>query len=53
MINVVLVDKLRMHLLWQLNSDKLKNDLPLNSPDYDTFFTSGEKGYLDYSVAMK
>lgn len=30
---------------------KLENDLPLNSPDYDTFFTPGEKGYLDYPMA--
>lgn len=24
------------------------NDLPLNEPDYDTFYTPGEKGYIDY-----
>lgn len=30
---------------------KFENDLPLNSPDYDTFFTPGEKGYLDYPLA--
>jgi len=32
---------------------KFKNDLPLNNPDYDTFFTSDEKGYLDYSLALQ
>lgn len=33
--------------------DKMKNDLALNNPDYDTFYTPGEKGYTDYSVAVK
>ncbi|MCC6545140.1 MAG: alkene reductase [Nitrospirae bacterium] len=28
--------------------NKMKNDLPLNKPDYDTFYTPGEKGYIDY-----
>lgn len=32
---------------------KLENDLPLNNPDYDTFYTPDEKGYLDYPVAAK
>ena len=32
---------------------KLENDLSLNMPDYDTFFTPGEKGYLDYPTATK
>ncbi len=32
---------------------KLENDIPLNNPDYDTFFTPGEKGYLDYPTACK
>lgn len=27
---------------------RLKNDLPLNQPDFDTFYTPGEKGYTDY-----
>ena len=26
------------------------NDLPLNEPDYDTFYTPGEKGYIDYPI---
>jgi N-ethylmaleimide reductase len=30
---------------------KMKNDLPLNEPDYDTFYTPGEKGYNDYPLA--
>jgi N-ethylmaleimide reductase len=30
---------------------RLSNDLELNSPDYDTFFTPGEKGYVDYPFA--
>ncbi|VAW53633.1 NADH:flavin oxidoreductase/NADH oxidase [hydrothermal vent metagenome] len=28
--------------------NKFKNNLPLNSPNYDFFFTPGEKGYTDY-----
>jgi len=32
---------------------KFENDLPLTGPDYDTFFTPGEKGYLDYPTATK
>ncbi len=31
--------------------NKFKNNLPLNSPNYDYFFTSGEKGYTDYPIA--
>jgi N-ethylmaleimide reductase len=30
---------------------KMKNDLPLNNPDYDTFYVPGEKGYTDYPFA--
>lgn len=30
---------------------RFKNDLDLNTPDYNTFFTPGEQGYLDYSLA--
>jgi N-ethylmaleimide reductase len=32
---------------------KLENDLALNNPDYDTFYTPGAKGYTDYPVAAK
>ncbi|NOX43665.1 MAG: alkene reductase [Gammaproteobacteria bacterium] len=32
---------------------KLENDLPLNNPDFDTFYTPGEKGYVDYPMAPK
>ena len=31
---------------------RLENNLALNNPDYDTFFTTGEKGYLDYSMVV-
>ena len=31
--------------------NKMKNDLPLNEPDFDTFYTPGEKGYTDYPFA--
>lgn len=27
---------------------RLEHDLPLNQPDFDTFYTPGEKGYIDY-----
>ena len=27
---------------------KIKNGSPLNQPDFDTFYTPGEKGYTDY-----
>lgn len=27
---------------------RLEHDLPLNQPDFDTFYTPGEKGYTDY-----
>lgn len=30
---------------------RFRNDLELNSPDYATFFTPGEQGYLDYTLA--
>ena len=29
---------------------RMKNDLPLSDPDFDTFYTPGEKGYTDYPV---
>lgn len=29
---------------------RLENDLPLNPPDFGTFYTPGEKGYTDYPV---
>ncbi|MBU1043212.1 MAG: alkene reductase [Candidatus Omnitrophica bacterium] len=32
---------------------KMKNDLAFNQPDFDTFYTPGEKGYTDYSFADK
>ena len=32
---------------------RYKNDLELNEPDYDTFYTPGEKGYVDYPFAEK
>jgi N-ethylmaleimide reductase len=28
--------------------DRFKNNLPLAEPDYDTFYTPGEKGYTNY-----
>jgi N-ethylmaleimide reductase len=30
---------------------RYKNDLELNQPDFDTFYTPGEKGYTDYPLA--
>lgn len=30
---------------------RFQNDLPLNEPDYSTFYTPGEKGYTDYPTA--
>lgn len=30
---------------------RLKNKLELNAPDFDTFYTPGEKGYTDYPYA--
>lgn len=30
---------------------RFKNNIPLNNPDYATFYTPGEKGYLDYPMA--
>lgn len=33
--------------------NKFKKDLPLNQPDYDTFFTQGEKGFTDYPLAIE
>lgn len=30
---------------------KFENDLQLTEPDYDTFYTPGEEGYLDYPLA--
>lgn len=32
---------------------RLKNDLPLNDPDFGTFYTPGEKGYTDYPFVKK
>jgi len=32
--------------------NRLKNDLELNAPDFDTFYTPGEKGYTDYPTAI-
>ncbi len=33
--------------------NKFKKDLPLNQPDYDTFFTQGERGFTDYPLAIE
>ncbi len=30
---------------------RLENNIPLNQPDFDTFYTPGEKGYTDYPFA--
>jgi N-ethylmaleimide reductase len=30
---------------------RFKNGLELNTPDFDTFYTPGEKGYTDYPFA--
>jgi len=32
---------------------RFKNNLGLNSPDFDTFYTPGEKGYTDYPAVEK
>jgi len=32
--------------------DKFKNNLPLNHPDYETYFTTGKKGYTDYPTVF-
>ncbi|MBW9259793.1 MAG: alkene reductase [Candidatus Thiodiazotropha sp. (ex. Lucinisca nassula)] len=32
---------------------RYQRDLELNTPDFDTFYTPGEKGYLDYPVITK
>ncbi|MFH1063183.1 MAG: alkene reductase [Candidatus Omnitrophota bacterium] len=32
---------------------KMQNDVALNNPDYDTFYTPGEKGYTDYPISAK
>ncbi|MBT8295319.1 MAG: alkene reductase [Gramella sp.] len=32
---------------------RFDNDLDLNEPDYDTFYSPGEKGYIDYSFVRK
>lgn len=32
--------------------DRMKYDLELNQPDFDTFYTPGAKGYTDYPVAQ-
>ena len=31
---------------------RFKENLPLNNPDFDTFYTPGEKGYTDYSISV-
>lgn len=31
--------------------ERLKRDLPFNTPDFDTFYVPGEKGYTDYPTA--
>jgi len=31
---------------------RLQNNIELNSPDFDTFYTPGEKGYTDYPFAQ-
>jgi N-ethylmaleimide reductase len=31
---------------------RMQNDLPLQDPDFDTFYTPGAKGYTDYPLAM-
>ncbi|MBV1888601.1 MAG: alkene reductase [Urechidicola sp.] len=31
---------------------RMENDLPLQDPDYDTFYTPGAKGYTDYTFAQ-
>ena len=39
---------------WLANPDlveRLRRDLPLNPPDFSTFYTPGPKGYTDYPVA--
>lgn len=33
--------------------NKFRNDLPLNQPDYESFFTSGNKGYTDYPFSLE
>ncbi len=30
---------------------RMENNIPLQNPDFDTFYTSGAKGYTDYSFA--
>ena len=30
---------------------RMASDLPLNPPDFTTFYTPGEKGYTDYAVS--
>ncbi len=33
--------------------ERFKENAPLNDPDYDTFYTPGEKGYTDYPFMNK
>jgi len=33
--------------------ERWKNGAPLNIPDMDTFYTPGEKGYIDYSALQE
>lgn len=32
---------------------RLENNVPLNPPDFETFYTPGEKGYTDYAFAER
>ncbi|WP_044206863.1 alkene reductase [Flammeovirga sp. OC4] len=32
--------------------ERMKEDLEIATPDFDTFYTPGEKGYTDYEVAV-
>lgn len=33
--------------------ERFKHNLPLNTPDADTFYQGGEQGYIDYPVAQR
>lgn len=33
--------------------NRMQNDLELKEPDFNTFYTSGEKGYNDYPIASE
>jgi hypothetical protein len=50
------VDAVAFGQLFIANPDlpfKLKNNLPLNTPDYSTFYVGGKSGYIDYPYADK